>query len=388
MSNRAEPFQPRNSITEQAKLRKRKPAKIWDFTDLVDGKRKKRRPAYFRRSDGQYLFYHGKENAIYGETEAGKDMILAELVIQSVDQEMSVAWIDFEEGDEIDCGSRLLQLGMETEFLRDQTLFRFSTPEDVDEARDCVHDAITCQADIIILNGIQAAYALFGWDLNDPDSTRRFRNEIIKPCLNSGRTVIETDHLNKSSTTSRSSNGSRYASGGMAKLNWVSGAAYLLRAKTPIVQGGQGKSELILTKDRPGGVKPSCSTITNEARMMYAGTLHVKSSGSEDDGWSLQVDIAPPHPEAENHVMVNGSRVQVELIERILELYKDYGVTGVSKNIIEKECRGVSTVKIRAAIEVARAHGCLVFAKRTQTSKTMPLRYQKSWNNKLGVSKK
>ena len=106
MSQKIHAVQPRDSIPERSRERHRRPAKIHDFTKLIEGKRKKRKPAYCCRQDGQYLFYHGKENALYGETEAGKDMLLCETVAQCLEwSDAKVAWIDFEEGDEIEVGS-------------------------------------------------------------------------------------------------------------------------------------------------------------------------------------------------------------------------------------------------------------------------------------------
>ena len=122
--------------------------------------------------------------------------------------------------------------------------------------------------------------------------------------------------------------------------------------------------------------------------MMYAGTLSVKSSGSDEEGWSLMVEVIPPHPETESSIIVNGSKIQIDLIIKVVDLYKEYGNVGTSKNIIEKECKGVSTTKVRAAIDVAVAHGCLVRAARTQTSNVAPLRYKKDWGTKLGVRRK
>jgi hypothetical protein len=258
------------------------------------------------------LFYHGKENAVYGETEAGKDMLLAELTRQSAEFWAHVAWIDFEEGTEVDAGRRLLELGMEPDVLDDRDLFRFATPSNVEEARDAIYDAIKWRADIIILNGIQAAFVLFGWDLNDPDSARYFRQVIVLPCLKAGCTIIETDHIPKEDTKSKG-NGGRYAYGGVMKLNWVNGAAYLLRARATITRGkkgkpGKGNSDLILTKDRPGMVKPGCVRIKDEARTMYAGTLNVESIGWKGRGklswqdFDLRVDVTPPYTKTEYDV--------------------------------------------------------------------------------------
>ncbi len=378
--------QPQNSIGERARERHRKPAKIHDFTRLVQGRRKKRKPAYCRRADGRYLFYHGKENALYGETEAGKDMLLCETVAQCLEWgDAKIAWIDFEEGDEIDVGTRLLQMGADPKQLVDQDLFRFSTPEDVEAARDSIHDAKTMGCDLVIFNGLQAMYGLFGWELYDPTSPALFR-QMINPLLKAGRTVIETDHMTK--TSAEGKNGSRYAAGGIAKLNWINGAAYIIEAIDPIIQGGVGRSRIILTKDRPSGVKPHCVRIPGDARMMYAGTLIVKSTGDGRGGWSLNVDVTSPEPGSVVKDKLRARRegtefedIPREVIDKVLDIYRRIGNAGASKSQIEKAYKGSKGARqVRAAIQILVVNECLEKAGRSGTSNIAPLRYVKDYD--------
>jgi hypothetical protein len=384
------PVRSRNDIIEQARLRKRKPAKLYDMSDVMDGLRKREPPEYCRRADGMHLFYHGKENAIYGETESGKDMLLAETVVQALDWGVSVAWIDFEEGNEIDVGERLKEMGVERNTVCDHDMFRFSTPQDVETAQDSMYDAQTHRCGIVIFNGIQSAYGLFGWDPFDPISPAMFRRQLVAPLLGNDHTVIETDHMTKASVEGRS-NGSRYAAGGLSKLNWLDGAAYLLEAVDPIVRGGTGKSRLILTKDRPGTIKPTCTRLDKEPRMMYAGMLVVKSVGDEDTGYDLMVEITAPAPgsvvstrKAEKQSA--GKYVPDDVIEKVISLYRKLGRNGASKNQIESMYHGDGARHVRAAIDLAVLHGCLAIAGRSGSSSIAPLRYVKDWDPKQRVS--
>jgi hypothetical protein len=389
MAQKMRAVQPRSSFGERAKERNRKPAQIHDFTRLVEGRRKRRKPAYCRRTDPQYLFYHGKENAIYGETESGKDMLLCETVAQCLEWgDATVAWIDFEEGDEIDTGSRLLQMGVSPDTLCDQDMFRFSTPEDVEAARNSIHDAKTHGCDLVIFNGLQAMYGLFGWELYDPSSPALFR-QMISPLLKSGRTVIETDHMTK--TSAEGKNGSRYAAGGIAKLNWINGAAYIIEAVDPIIMGSVGRSKVILTKDRPGGVKPHCAKIAREPRMMFAGTLVVKSTGDDKGNWSLRVDIVAPEAgsevkdtKARASRSANGQQpidndVPTDILKKVLKLYEDCGPQGASKADIERLYKGNGARYVRVAIQILVTRKCLVKAGKSATSNIAPLRYEKDY---------
>jgi hypothetical protein len=379
---------PENSIIEQARLRRRKPAKLYDFNALFDRRRTREPPQYCRRADDVCLFYHGKENAIYGETEAGKDMLLAETVLQAMEDSKIIAWIDFEEGDEIDTGSRLLQMGVSPDTLCDQDMFRFSTPEDVEAARNSIHDAKTHGCDLVIFNGLQAMYGLFGWELYDPSSPALFR-QMISPLLKSGRTVIETDHMTK--TSAEGKNGSRYAAGGIAKLNWINGAAYIIEAVDPIIMGSVGRSKVILTKDRPGGVKPHCAKIAREPRMMFAGTLVVKSTGDDKGNWSLRVDIVAPEAgsevkdtKARASRSANGQQpidndVPTDILKKVLKLYEDCGPQGASKADIERLYKGNGARYVRVAIQILVTRKCLVKAGKSATSNIAPLRYEKDY---------
>jgi hypothetical protein len=389
------PVQASDSIIEQARRRRRKAAKLYNFNDLFDGKREREHPQYGRRDDGTMLFYPGKENALYGETEAGKDMLLAMTVMDCLEEWKPVAWIDFEEGNEIDTGQRLMEMGAPRDAVCDQDLFMFSTPEDVDSARDSMFDALTKRVEVVVFNGIQSAYGLFGWDLFDPTSPALFRQNLVVPLISSGCAVIGTDHMTKSSAEGKS-NGSRYAAGGIAKLNWVNGAAYMLEAMTPIVRGGVGESRLILTKDRPGDIKPRCSRIDNEPRMMYAGKLVVKSTADgplddEETRCSLNVTVANPAPgsvvrarRADAKAERDGS-VTEETLERVLAIYKQAGRDGLPKRAVVSLYSGKGHSKVMAAIDILQAHGCIVKAGKSASSNIAPLRYAKAWDPKQKI---
>jgi hypothetical protein len=385
MSQKIHAVQPRDSIGERARERHRRPAKILDFTQLVQGRRKRRKPAYCRRADGQYLFYHGKENALYGETEAGKDMLLCETVAQCLEWgDAKVAWIDFEEGDEIDVGTRLLQMGVEPKQLVDQDLFRFSTPEDVEAARDSIYDAQNSGCDLVIFNGLQAMYGMFGWELYDPTSPALFR-QMINPLLHAGRTVIETDHMTKASAEGK--NGSRYAAGGMAKLNWINGAAYIIEAVDPIMQGAVGRSRIILTKDRPSGVKPQCVRIQGEARMMYPGPLVFKPTEIAKDDCSSSLEMSCPQKRAgvvrdriRAKRVVRREMFRATLQTNVVDKYSGFVIASTAKSDIMNGCGGNGAAHVRSVIEILVTNKCLEKAGRSGTSNISPLRYVKDYD--------
>jgi hypothetical protein len=312
------------------------PTKPFDFGPVAAGNARRKKPVFCRREDRKAMFYRGKENAIYGETESGKDMLLAETVFQALDDDFSVYWIEFEEGDGIDLGNRLMEMGISPKLLCDQDKLHFVSPENIEDAKDAIYEARTKQFNVVIFNGVQAMYAVFGWELADPSSPAMFR-QLIQPILRAGCAVIETDHMNKSAVDGKNwSNGSRYAAGGIAKLNWINGAAYLLVAVSPIIRGSTGSSRILLTKDRPGNVKPFCLRKDDEPRMMNAGTMVVKSARSVevvDQGgkkvnrevFALRISIKPPSAvdRHEDDSDGQGSKQAINTKKQMIKAFRD-----------------------------------------------------------------
>jgi hypothetical protein len=277
-------------------------------------------------------------------------------------------------------------MGAERDAVCDQYLFRFSTPEDVDAAQDSVWDAVEHRCQLVIFNGLQSAYGLFGWELFDPNSPVMFRRALVTPLLKRDRCVITTDHITKTSADGKS-NGSRYAAGGIAKLNWINGAAYMLEAADPIIRGAVGRSRIILTKDRPGSIKPKCVRMDREPRMMYAGTLLVKSTGDEENGWSLNVSIKHPEPGSvvKDRAKAKSDGTEYEdvprfVIDKVLDIYRRIGKAGAAKTDIEKAYKGTGARHVRAAIQILVTNDCLVKAAKSGSSNIAPLRYAKDYD--------
>ena len=154
-----------------------------DFADLAAGRRTRAKPTYGERTDGQPLIYPGKEHTVYGETEAGKGMFLAEVARQCLLDGVAVAVIDFEEGDELEWGSRLLDMGVPPEVLNKRELFRYGTPVDKGAAERLRHDVLEMRPVLLILEGVSAAYGVYGWQVKENDSATLFRAGLVKPAM-------------------------------------------------------------------------------------------------------------------------------------------------------------------------------------------------------------
>lgn len=211
--------------------------------------RRRTEPAYFRRADGQALLYPGKDSYLYAETESGKSWLTVLGIAQCIEAGVPVLVVDFEEGDEIEYGQRLLALGMTEEKISDPARFRYlmvdgrCTAEVLAEADDMA-------AAVVVYEGMSVAYDVYGLAVKENDSATAFRRGLVKPHLIAGRAVLTTDHVVKDRD-----NRGRYAIGGVMKLNAASGGAFLLVNVEGLAPGQRGASNLYVTKDRPGGVK-------------------------------------------------------------------------------------------------------------------------------------
>jgi hypothetical protein len=153
------------------------------------------------------------------------------------------------------------------------------------------------------------------------------------------------------------------------------------------MEGGVGRSRIILTKDRPSGVKKNCTRIPGDSRMMNAGTLVVKSTGDGRGNWSLNVNVESPQPGSVVREKIKAKRDGTEfedvpdsVLNKVLELYKKFGNQGASKRAIVKMYRGDGSRHVLAAINTLKTHGCIVFAAPSKTSNMALLKYEKDWD--------
>ena len=298
-----------------------------EFTGIRD--RKRAEPEFIRRMDGRALLYPGKDSYLYAETESGKSWLVAMAVTQCINDDVPVMVVDFEEGDELEYGNRLLDLGMTEEKLNNSAKFRYlmvdgrCTDELMIEADDM-------GAQMIVYEGMSVAYDVYGLAVKENDSATAFRRWLVKPHLIAGRAVLTTDHVVKD----RDSRG-RYAIGGVMKLNAASGGAFLLVNVEGLAPGQRGASNLYVTKDRPGGVKRHCVPAGEkfDPQVKRFGTLIVDDSHN----FVSYLDVSIMAPRVEDAVSAESA-----LTNAVLAAIKKIRGQGLepSMNKIRAECNG------------------------------------------------
>jgi hypothetical protein len=312
--------------------------------------RRRAEPAYMRRNDGVALLYPGKDSYLYAETESGKSWLAALIVRQCLDDGVPVMVVDFEEGDEIEYGTRLLDLGTTEAKLSDPSRFRY-VMVDGRCTGDLLAEASDMSAAVVVIEGMSVAYDVYGWQVKENDSATAFRRTLVKPHLVAGRAVLTTDHVVKDRD-----NRGRYAIGGVMKLNAASGGAFLLVNIDGLAPGQRGASNLYVTKDRPGGVKrhgvPAGEKFDPQVKRI--GTLVVDDSRAEVN--FLDVKICAP---AKTELMASApNSLSDEVFAALLRIQSAGMVPSLRK--MRAEITGYRDTAVDAEIERMLTRGQLI----------------------------
>lgn len=240
----------------------------WASVDLgpyLTGEVSPPEPTVLRRTDGQALFYAGKVNSLFGQSESAKSWIALHAGVQEMKLGERVMYLDLED-DPVTTIARLRALGAADEDMK--MLFRYVHPETplatmqrsrygkpdaTDEGRMAasVFKALLDKFDptLVIVDGMTVLYGLHGLDTNDSMGTDVITGWLKSLTRGSRTTVIVIDHTSKGGGPGSAPIGSQH------KTAMIQGSS--LRAD-PIdrpMPGAVGLVRLIVSKDRPGAVR-------------------------------------------------------------------------------------------------------------------------------------
>jgi hypothetical protein len=248
-----------------------------DLAGVIAGQEDEPPPTVLARADGAALFYTGKVNAILGESESGKTWILLLAVAQTLANGGTVTYLDFEDAP-AGIVSRLRALGVpDTHLARlhymdpDETLHAAAS----DDLREHLDQAA---ADLIGIDGVNAAMTLLGLDLNDNGDATKFAQLLLKPLARTGGAVVMVDHVPKAKEQ-RGKGGI----GAQAKRAMMNGCALSVEVVEPFGRGMNGRLRIFVDKDRPGHVR----AVSKEAR--YAG-MAVLTSDAETGAVTVTIN--------------------------------------------------------------------------------------------------
>ena len=207
-------------------------------------------PSIGQRNDGAHILYAGKINGIYGDPETAKTWFALHLATQVLNNGGTVALIDIDHNGENDTVDRLRKLGVTNQLIGDPAHFRYYIPETPAELLATRDDIIEQHPTLCILDSIGELIPMLGLDGNSNDDISRGYRAMLTPLAQEHTAVLTIDHLAKAG---KSDHG--YAIGGIAKKRIINGAYYHAEALTIPAPGTIGKVRIMVTKDRPGGIR-------------------------------------------------------------------------------------------------------------------------------------
>jgi hypothetical protein len=207
-------------------------------------------PSIGERNDGAHILYAGKINGIYGDPETAKTWFALHLAQQVLSAGGTVALIDIDHNGENDTVDRLRKLGVSNQLIGDAAHFRYYIPETPAELLATRDDIIEQHPTLCILDSIGELIPMLGLDSNSNDDISRGYRAMLTPLAQEHTAVLTIDHLAKAG---KSDHG--YAIGGIAKKRIINGAYYHAEALTIPAPGTVGKVRIMVTKDRPGGIR-------------------------------------------------------------------------------------------------------------------------------------
>ena len=274
-------------------------------------------PEFLSRNDGHRLFYKGKINALWGESESGKTWVALLAVKQALEIEQKVIYLDFEDsGKGILARLRSLSV-VDSRFSH----FTYANPDQnltLDERIDLVDALQEIQPDLIIVDGVNAAMTLLNLELTSNRDATFFSQQLLKPLALSGACVITIDHVPKSKD-----NRGNYAIGAQAKRADINGCAIAVEVVQPFGRGMNGELLLKVTKDRPGAVRE----VSKEAK--FAGRVLLNST---HEGM-VTMKVESPQMGESNRLR------PTHLMEEVSKML-EAAMTPLSKNSVTKEILG------------------------------------------------
>jgi len=227
----------------------------------------------FARSDGQKMVYPGREHAVLGETESGKTWFADACAAVELRLGHRVVYIHYEESDPASTIERLRLLGVD-----DATIgsgLRFHGPSRPVRA-EWLQQMLDPPPTLVVHDGVNEAMALHGAEIKDVGGAAEFKRRLIKPFLAVGAATLACDHLPMGADGSR-----RDAYGSVHKGNALDGARIMLENVEPFGRGMRGRSNVFVTKDRPGFLRARGKP-TKTPGKTFVGTLVVDDTGSPD----------------------------------------------------------------------------------------------------------
>lgn len=202
-----------------------------------------------RRVDGQAVLYAGKMHTFQAEPGAGKTWLGLYAVAEVLYAGGTAAMLDYEDTANTAL-LRLRTIGVpahltETRFLHISPGGKLGAAERADLWTRL--DALN--PDLVVIDGVANALTAEGLSEDVAPDFVKWVGMLPRPIARSGAAVLMLDHVAKDPEQR-----GRWARGTGAKLGEIDGAAYQLKVRVPFSKRRAGITDIVVAKDRPGGV--------------------------------------------------------------------------------------------------------------------------------------
>lgn len=264
-------------------------------------------PEILRRADGNCIFYAGKINALFGESESGKTWVALEAVRQELEKGNNVFYLDFEDSVR-GIYNRLNTLGADLSHFK---TFLYSNPSEPLSvgAREALLTKIDYfKPSLIVVDGVNAAMNIMSLDLEKNKDATTFSQEVLRPMRLHNAAILTIDHVTKSKD-----NRGNYAIGAQAKRADIDGCAVAVEVEIAFGRGIDGALALKVTKDRPGFVRAICQ-----------------------EGKNLGVANIKALPNGKIKITLEGATIEILSMDKKMEQISDFMADhGVEMNLNE-----------------------------------------------------
>ncbi|MER7234033.1 AAA family ATPase [Streptomyces olivaceus] len=347
----------------------------WGFTDLTpfldDNAPARQEPevGWFienETSNGGGVFYLGKVNSVFGDSESGKTMFALVAAAQEMDRGNHVMMLDYED-DAQAVTARLRALGASRDLIR--THFHYLSPERGldDQAYGRLR---TFVADLevrgewttmIIIDAVTEAMSVEGLDGRNENDVAAWQQSLPKRLSGLGPAVVTIDH---------SPRGGGREIGSQHKKSGITGVSYECSSVSPFVIGGKGKLRLRVAKDKIGSVR--AMALPAQDQNAWRGDLVLDGVGRPNNPrvslWGVDtMAIQAAHTESATEKAEQERRARAE---QVAEIVRDN--PGLSKAGIKDRMTGLQNAKKNTAIEEAERLGLIRIEKKGQALRCHP----------------
>jgi hypothetical protein len=242
------------------------------------------------RSDGLALAYPAHEHVVVAETSAGKSWAAGAMAVAEAHKGNRVLYIHYEETNPAVTVERLKLLGATADEIMD--LIDFVGPRRAIR-RGQLEKLLDPVPSLVIHDGINQAMALLESEHFGVGGAANFRVQMVVPCLDAGATTWGCDHFPMGVSGKRVE-----AYGSVHKGNVMDGPRYMLENVEPFGRGMRGRSNLYLTKDRPGYLMRHGSPNPKVPNKIFFGSMIVDATPRIGDPGHFEFELIAPTEES------------------------------------------------------------------------------------------